>query len=97
MGVKLTKATMTLNLSQAEMAVVDQIASDQGMSKTQVLRQALRIYQMTLFRLAAGETMHWSSDQQRAVEFVGIGFPAARAALSSPEPTGKGVAGEGSE
>lgn len=37
--------TMTLNLGDKEMAVLEDLASDAGMSKTAVMRQALRLYQ----------------------------------------------------
>lgn len=68
------KPTMTLNLSEREMAVVDQIAADHDISKTQVMRQALRLYQLVEARLKGGETMSFSGDDGRAALFVGIGF-----------------------
>ncbi len=72
----MTKATMTLNLSEREMAVVEQIAADTDMSKTAVLRQALRLYQLVRERVIAGETMHFSGDKERMVMFVGPDFVA---------------------
>jgi hypothetical protein len=68
------KATMTLNLSHREMAVIEQIAADTDMSKTAVIRQALRLYQLTRERILAGETMHFSGDRDRMVMFVGPDF-----------------------
>lgn len=68
------KATMTLNLSEREMAVVEQMAKDADMSKTAVIRAALRLYQLVAERTRAGETMSFSGDQERAVMFVGPGF-----------------------
>jgi predicted transcriptional regulator len=38
------KRTLTLNLSEAEMAMLAELADHQGMSKSAVLRQALRLY-----------------------------------------------------
>lgn len=38
--------TMTLNMPQGEAAVLTQLAFEKGMTKTAVLRQALRIYQL---------------------------------------------------
>lgn len=49
------KKTMTLNLTDAEMDVLEQLASAKDMTKTSVLRQALRLYQMVDVRLARGE------------------------------------------
>lgn len=68
-------ATMTLNLSDVETAVVDQLATEHDMSKTAVMRQALRLYQVVNHRLAQGERMSFSGDEGRAMAFVGIGFP----------------------
>jgi len=69
-----TKATTTLNLSEREMAVVDQMAELQDISKTAVIRSALRLYQLVHLRLAAGETMSFSSDKERIALFIGPGF-----------------------
>jgi predicted transcriptional regulator len=66
--------TMTLNLSDEEMDVVEKIAADCDMSKTAVLKQALRMYQLIRVRMEAGETMSFSGDPQRVIQFVGPGF-----------------------
>lgn len=70
----MAEATMTLNLSAREMAALDELAKEQDLSKTQVLRQALRMYQLIVLRTKAGERLHFSGDQKRAALFVGIGF-----------------------
>ncbi|MBX9803335.1 MAG: ribbon-helix-helix protein, CopG family [Caulobacteraceae bacterium] len=49
------KRTMTLNLSAQEMAVVERLAEEKGLSKTALLRQALRLYQSISKRLDDGE------------------------------------------
>lgn len=84
------KQTMTLNLSAREMAVVEEMAERQELSKTAVIRQALRLYQLVDQRLRAGETMTFSGDKERIAMFIGPGFgePAGRAALS-PTPGGE--------
>jgi predicted transcriptional regulator len=71
----MTARTMTLNLSEAEMAAVDALAAEHDLSKTAIIRQALRLYQYTNQRLKEGERMIWSGDAQRAAEFIGVGFP----------------------
>ena len=58
-------------LSQKEWAAVAQIGADQELSTSAVLRQAVRLYQMHLYRLKAGETLSWSGDEQRAKDFAG--------------------------
>lgn len=40
------KKTMTLNMTEREMAYLDRVAKKKGMSKTQIMRQALRVYQL---------------------------------------------------
>jgi len=49
------KRTMTLNLSEAEMLALEELSNEKGMSKTALLRQALRLYQSVNLRLARGE------------------------------------------
>ena len=67
---------MTLNLSLREMEVLEELAADADISKTQVMRQALRLYQMIRNRIKAGETMTFSGDQERIALFIGPGFDA---------------------
>lgn len=68
------KQTMTLNLSAREMAVVEELAAEMDLSKTAVLRSALRLFQLVHVRAKAGENIMFSGDQQRIVEFIGPGF-----------------------
>jgi hypothetical protein len=68
------KATMTLNLRRREMDVVEQLAVEMDVSKTVVVRQALKLYQQVHLRLKAGETLHFSGDQERIALFVAPGF-----------------------
>lgn len=70
----MSEATMTLNLSAREMEVLEQLAVEADMSKTAVMRQALRLYQMVRTRIKAGETMTFSGDKERIALFVGPGF-----------------------
>ncbi len=52
------KRTMTLNLSGKEMDVLEKLCSRKGLSKTALLRQALRLYQSIDERLAHGEKLY---------------------------------------
>ena len=72
------KQTMTLNLRDAEMAFVERMAAEHDMSKTAVIRSALRLYDLIQHRIAAGETMTFSGDKERVALFVGPGFDAPR-------------------
>ena len=56
------KRTMTLNLTEAEMAVLEELSLRKELSKTAVLRQALRLYQMVDLRLERGEKMFFEDE-----------------------------------
>lgn len=49
------KKTMTLNLPKREMDALEKLAKDMDMSKTGVMRVALRVYQSLKLRQASGE------------------------------------------
>jgi len=57
-----TKKTMTLNLTGAEMEVLDEMASRKDLSKTAVVRQALRLYQTIDARLEQGEKLFFEDE-----------------------------------
>lgn len=67
--------TMTLNMPAREMRALEALAEHHGMSKTGVMRQALRLYQLVHIRLRDGETMTFSGDGDRPtmVTTVGLG------------------------
>jgi predicted transcriptional regulator len=56
------KRTMTLNLTDAEMNALEQLSTEKDMSKTAVLRQALRLYQLINARLQSGEKLFFEDD-----------------------------------
>ena len=49
------KRTMTLNLSDEEMSDLEQLAARSGMSKTALIRKAIRIYLTLEKRMQKGE------------------------------------------
>lgn len=49
------KKTMTLNLPEREMLALEELAKASDMTKTGVMRQALRVYQALCFRRDRGE------------------------------------------
>lgn len=51
------KRTMTLNLSDREMELLEHLADEKGLSKTQLVRQALRLYQSVIERLERGDKL----------------------------------------
>lgn len=52
------KRTMTLNLSDQEMVILERLAGEKGLSKTQLVRQALRLYQSVVERLERGDKLY---------------------------------------
>ena len=53
----MAKKTMTLNLTEAEMQAIEELAKKKDLSKTAVLRQALRLYQMIDVRTSNGDKL----------------------------------------
>lgn len=55
------KKTMTLNLTDAEMAVLDELCAKKDLSKTAVLRQALRLFRRVDEQLEKGEKLFFEN------------------------------------
>lgn len=55
----MSKKTMTLNLTDPEMAALEKLSEARDMSKTAVIRQALRMYQLIDTRLSQGEKLYF--------------------------------------
>ena len=53
----MAKRTMTLNLTDTEMAVLEALCQKRDLSKTVLLRQALRLYQKVEERLEKGDKL----------------------------------------
>jgi len=51
------KRTMTLNLTDEEMRVLEELCVRKGLNKTAVLRQALRLYQAVDMRVERGDKL----------------------------------------
>ena len=56
------KRTMTLNLTDAEMRALDDLSVRKDISKTAVLRQALRLYQTIEARVEKGDKLLFEND-----------------------------------
>lgn len=59
------KKTMTLNLTDAEMAVLEELCEKKDLSKTSLLRQALRLYQLVEVRLEKGDKLFFEDDKTK--------------------------------
>ena len=58
----MTKRTMTLNLTDAEMRVLDELSAKKDLTKTALIRQALRLYQTVEARIEKGEKLLFEND-----------------------------------
>lgn len=59
------KKTMTLNLTDAEMRVLEELSARKELTKTAVIRQALRLYQTISARIEKGEKLLFENDVTR--------------------------------
>lgn len=59
------KKTMTLNLTDAEMAALEALCSKKDLSKTSLLRQALRLYQLVETRIEKGDKLFFEDDKTK--------------------------------
>ena len=60
-----SKKTLTLVLSDAEMDVLDSLAAERSLSKTAVLRQALRLYQTVDIRQQRGDKLFFENETSK--------------------------------
>ncbi|MCZ4292060.1 ribbon-helix-helix protein, CopG family [Hoeflea alexandrii] len=56
---------MTLNLTDAEMQALQNLCDKKDLSKTAVLRQALRLYQLVDVRLEQGGKLFFEDDTKK--------------------------------
>ncbi len=60
------KRTMTLNLTEAEMNALEELATKKDLNKTVVIRQALRLYQMVDQRIRDGKKVFIEDELTKA-------------------------------
>jgi predicted transcriptional regulator len=66
-----SKKTMTINLTEAEMRVLEELAKKKDLTKTAVVRQAIRLYQMVEIRLSAGDKLIFEDEKaQKKAELM---------------------------
>lgn len=59
------KRTMTLNLTEREMLVLDELCEKKGLNKTALMRQALRLYQAVDTRLEQGDKLLFENEKTK--------------------------------
>lgn len=66
------KKTMTINLSDAEMRALEEVCEQKDLSKTAVVRQALRLYQLVDAKIANGGKLFVEDDKKQKAELMVI-------------------------
>ena len=61
----MTKRTMTLNLTEQEMNALEDLSGRKDLSKTAVIRQALRLYQLVESRVLKGDKLVLENETSR--------------------------------
>jgi hypothetical protein len=64
------KKMMTLNLTEKEMKVLDDLAVKKGLNKTSVLKQALMLYQIVNIKIEKGEKVFIEDQNKEKSELV---------------------------
>jgi hypothetical protein len=64
------RKTMTLNLTERETAALEELSRKKELSKTALLRQALRLLGVIEARLSAGERVVFQSEGGRDSEMI---------------------------
>lgn len=59
------KKTMTLNLTDQEMEVLEELSQKKDITKTAIIRQALRLYQLVDMRLEDGEKLYFENGKKK--------------------------------
>ena len=60
----MAKRTMTLNLTEPEMTALEELARKKDLSKTAVVRQALRLYHTVNVRIESGEKLFFEDERE---------------------------------
>lgn len=66
---------MTVRWTKGEAEAIAKLSEATELTNEAVLRQALRFYQLVHHRIADGETIAFSGDKARQIDFAGYGFP----------------------
>lgn len=64
------KRTMTLNLTDQEMKVLEELSRQKDLTKTTVIRQAIRLYQLVDARFQRGEKLFFEDLEQKKAELM---------------------------
>ena len=66
----MAKKTMTLNLTDKEMQVIEKLAQEKDLSKTALIRQAIRMYQLIEARISNGDKLFVENNEKQKTELM---------------------------
>ena len=66
----MAKKTMTLNLTDKEMQVIEKLAQEKDLSKTALIRQAIRMYQIIEARISNGDKLFVEDNEKQKTELM---------------------------
>lgn len=66
----MNKRTMTLNLSSIEMDAIEELCEKKQLTKTALLRQCLRLYQVIEARIDSGEKIFFEDKKKAKSELM---------------------------
>lgn len=66
----MAKKTMTLNLTDKEMQVIEKLAQEKDLSKTALIRQAIRMYQIIETRISNGDKLFVEDNEKQKTELM---------------------------
>jgi len=66
----MAKRTMTLNLTDKEMQVIEKLAREKDLSKTALIRQAIRMYQLIEARISNGDKLFMEDNEKQKTELM---------------------------
>jgi hypothetical protein len=87
-------STFPLNLDDQHMAVLEAMAAEQDMTKTALLRTALRLYQMIHIEAKRGRQLAFQNADGSFVSLVMLGGPMAAEATDKSADTKGGTGAE---
>ena len=62
--------TLTLKLQDKEMAIIDSLSAHKGLSKTGLIKQAIRVYQAIDVRLERGDKLFVEDENKAKAELL---------------------------
>ena len=64
------KTLISLQLSESELALLNRLSDSKGMSKSAVIRQALRLSGLVESRIDSGEKLYFESEDKEKSELI---------------------------